>query len=121
MNDKIPSKVIVYSIAFGLILLATMSLINYINLFNTFAQTYTTNSSVNTPLFLDNQNTTNNKTTKVKDTFTISGPISSLVYVPGKNNTNSKTVNITEQLNSMSKFVLSGNWSISAKQGKIID
>jgi hypothetical protein len=63
----------------------------------------------------------NNNTTNVKDTFTISGPISSFVYVPGNNTTNSKAANITEQLNSMNKFVLAGNWSISTKQGKIID
>jgi len=41
--------------------------------------------------------------------------------VPVNNTNNSKAVNIPEHLNSMSKFVLTGNWSISAKQGKITD
>src|SRR3954453_6573220 len=99
MIAKTSSKVIATaSIAFGLMLLIASSLTNNNNFSYTFAQE-------------------NNKTTKVKDTFTLSGPISSLVYVPGNNT--AKPANITEQLNSMSKFVISGNWSISAKQGKI--
>ena len=89
------------STAFGLMLLIASSLTINNNFSYTFAQG-------------------NNNTTNVKDTFTISGPISSLVYVPG-NNTNSKNMNITEQLNSINKFVLAGNWSISAKQDKITD
>jgi len=102
MKAKTSSKVMVtISTAFGLMLLIASSLTINNNFSYTFAQG-------------------NNNTTNVKDTFTISGPISSLVYVPG-NNTNSKNMNITEQLNSINKFVLAGNWSISAKQDKITD
>ena len=90
------------SIAFGLVLLIILSTTNSMNFLSTFAQ--------------------QSNATNVKDTFTLSGPISSLVYVPSNNNTtNSKTVNMTGQLDSMSKFVLAGNWSISAKQGKITE
>ena len=88
-----------------------VQLTNNTDFSNTFAQeNNTTNANVN--------NNTNNNITNVNDTFTLSGPISSLVYVPS-NNTNSKTSNITAQLDTMNKFVLSGNWSLSAKQGEI--
>ena len=103
MKTKTFSKIIITgSIVFGLVLLITLSTTNNAISFNSFAQE-------------------NNNTTNVKDAFTLSGPISSLVYVPSNNTNNSKAVNITEHLNSMSKFVLTGNWSISAKQGKITD
>ena len=103
MKTKTFSKIIkTGSIVFGLVLLITLSTTNNAISFNSFAQE-------------------NNNTTNVKDAFTLSGPISSLVYVPSNNTNNSKAVNITEHLNSMSKFVLTGNWSISAKQGKITD
>lgn len=39
--------------------------------------------------------------------------------MPGNNT--AKPANITEQLDSMSKFVLSGNWTLSAKKGEITD
>jgi len=87
MKTKTFSKItITGSIVFGLVLLITLSTTNNTISFNSFAQK-------------------NNNTTNVKDTFTLSGPVSSLVYVPVNNTNNSKDVNITEQLNSMNKFV----------------
>lgn len=91
-------KIVIIGIALGLMLLITMSATNNAISFNSFAQ--------------------KNNITKVKDTFTLSGPISSLVYVPG-NSINSKNANMTEQLDSMNKFILDGNWSLSAKKGEI--
>ena len=103
MKAKTSSKLIAtFSIAFGLMLLIASSLTNN-NLFS-----YTSAQE-------------NNNTTNVRDTFTISGPISSLVYVPGNNTNISKTMNLTGQLNSINKFVLAGNWSITVKQGEITD
>src|SRR3954464_9761766 len=100
MEAKTSSKVIAtFGIVFGLMmLLMTISLTNNKDFPYTFAQ--------------------KNNVTKVKDTFTLSGPISSLVYVPS-NNTNTKNANVTGQLDNMSKFVLSGNWSLSTKKGEI--
>jgi hypothetical protein len=93
-------------------LLILLSVTNNTDFSNTFAQK---NNTTNT-----NANNNNNNIINHKDTFTLSGPISSLVYVPDNNNTNnSKTANITGQLDSISKFVLAGYWSLSAKKGEI--
>lgn len=98
MKANPSSKVIaIIGIAFGLMLLTTILLTNHKDFSYSFAQ--------------------KNNITTIKDTFTASGPISSLVYVPGNNT--EKTSNITGQLDSMSKFVLAGNWSLSANKGKI--
>ena len=70
------------------------------------------------PYQIQNATTTtlsNIKTTNVKDTFTLSGPISSIVYVHNNKNV-SNIVNITGQFDSMSKFVLSDNWSLNVKK-----
>ena len=101
MKTKTFSTIIItVSIVFGLVLSTALSTTTSMNFLNTFAQ--------------------QSNATNVKDTFTLSGPISSLVYVLGNNNTaNLKTANMTGQLDSTSKFVLSGNWSLSAKGGKI--
>ncbi len=98
-------------------LLITASLINNNIFFQSFAQTNTTNVNENTASLQSIQNKDNNNVSNVKDTFTLSGPISSLVYVPTNNMSN--TSNVTGQLNSISKFILSGNWSISVKKGEI--
>lgn len=99
MKLKIPSKAITtISIAFGLMFLITLSLPHNTIFLNSLAQ--------------------KNNTSNVKETFTLSGPISSLVYVPS-NKTSSTNTSITGQLDSMDKFVLSGNWSLSAKNGEV--
>ena len=94
MKAKTSPKVIsTIGVVFGLTLLMSLSLTVYIY---SFAQ---------------------KNNISVKDTFEISGPIVYLVDVPSNNI--SKTANVTGQLDSMNKFVLSGNWSISAKKGEI--
>ncbi len=76
--------------------------------------------------------TINNNITNAKDTINLKGDISSVVYVPSpSSNTSSSSTNTTTnnnldntenmagQLNEMSKFVLSGNWSLAAQMGNI--
>ncbi len=76
----------------------------------------------------------NNNITNVKDTINLKGDISSVVYVSPSPNASSSstnttttnnnldnTKNLTGQLNEMSKFVLSGNWSLAAQMGNMTD
>ncbi|WP_148686796.1 hypothetical protein [Candidatus Nitrosocosmicus hydrocola] len=87
------------TIAFGIVLLTIFTTTNH-SILNVGAQ------SVNT--------------TKDIDSYTLEGQISSVVFVPG-NDTESQNYNITELLNSMSKFILSGNWSLSLDNGEVTD
>jgi hypothetical protein len=100
-TKRFSNMIVTVSIFFGLILLIALSTTNNLNFSYTFAQ--------------------KNNVTKIKDTFTLSGPISSLVYVPSNNAPDLKNANVTGQLDSMIKFVLSGNWSLSVKKGQITD
>jgi hypothetical protein len=100
-TKRFSNMIVTVSIVFGLILLIALSTTNNPNFSYTFAQ--------------------KNNVTKIKDTFTLSGPISSLVYVPSNNAPDLKNANVTGQLDSMIKFVLSGNWSLSVKKGQITD
>ena len=89
--------VAISAVSFGLVLLTILATTNN-SVLNAGAQSF--------------------NTTKNSDSFTMEGQISSLVYVPG-NDTQSQNRNITDLLNAMSKFILSGNWSLSADKGVI--
>jgi hypothetical protein len=121
MKMKTVSRTTISGTVFGLIFFILIAAVSYFSLDNndfvSFAQD---NTKVNAtePSNVPNDNKDNNNKTNGKYTFTLGGTIDSLVYVPSNNST-STTSNLTEQLDTMDKFILSGNWNISAKNGEI--